>query len=117
MADIVAALTEQRAEIKTDAWWPKTGRMYVETECMKADGKWHPSGINKTEARVFVFVAGKHPWMLAIATESLRRAAAHALARHPGNGASQPRGRYKTKGVFVYWHDIINSRDESLDEH
>ena len=33
--DVLKAIQEQRAEIKRDAWWPITNRLYVETHCRK----------------------------------------------------------------------------------
>lgn len=115
--DIVKAVCNQRVEIKRDAWWPISGRLYVETQCMR-HGKWVASGISTTQALVYVFVAGPHDYMIAVKTEHLRRAAAFAVARDPRNGqAAETNGTHPTKGVYVYWHDIVQSRDKSLDEH
>jgi len=114
--DIVRAICEQRAEIKRDAWWPITGRLYVETQCFRR-GKWMDSGLTSTQALVFIFVGGAHDFLLAIKTEHLRRAVTHALNRDKRNAAQVTNGSHPTRGVYVYWHDIAQTRDKELDEH
>jgi hypothetical protein len=104
-------------EVKTDAWWLKTGRFYVELECLRR-GVWRPSGLQTTEALFWTFVAGKHEVEMTLATEHLRRAVAHAVKRHPGNGDARcANGSHPTRGAYVYLVDIAQTRDEGLDEH
>jgi hypothetical protein len=117
VADIVKAFCEQRVEIKRDAWWPITRRIYVETHCVRS-GEWCDSGINDTASPVWAFVAGGHPFMLVLTIEHLRRATALAVARDPRNGEAEEKdGSHPTRGVFVYEKDIMDARDVSLDEH
>jgi hypothetical protein len=104
-------------EVKTDAWWLQTQRIYVELECFR-QGKWRPSGLATTESLYWTTVAGKHELEMTIATAWLRRAVAHAAARHPDNSKAEcRRGSHPTRGVYVYFHDIVQTRDEALDEH
>lgn len=104
-------------EVKTDAWWIKTQRFYVELECWR-HGVWSPSGLATTEALYWTFVAGKHEVEMTLATAHLRRAVAFARERHPDNSKAECNsGSHPTRGVYVYLYDIAHTRDEGLDEH
>lgn len=103
-------------EVKYDAWWLKTGRLFIERECLRR-GKYEPSGIITTQALIWAFVAGKHEFMVAIATDHLRRAVDYSIQRWPGNGdAKCDRGSHPTRGVYIYPIDIRESRELSRDE-
>ena len=117
--DIIKMLREGsvRIEVKRDAWWPKTGRFYVERECLRG-GRYQPSGIETTEAEVWVFVGGAHEIGFIIPTVHLRRAMDLSVKSHPRNGEAKcETGEYKSRGAYVYWAHIQASRDLSLDEH
>lgn len=115
--DIRKALAEESAtiEVKRDAWFPKTGRLYIETECRWRDGAWHPSGINTTEADLWFFVFGAHPGGLVVATKWLKCAV--VIARKYRNEASCDYGDNPTRGVYVYPNHILQARDLTKDEH
>lgn len=106
-------------EVKTDAWWLKTQRFYVELECYHASkGQWRPSGLATTEALYWTFVAGKHEVEMTLATAHLRRAVKYAAERHSNNSKAEcAKGSHPTRGVYVYLYDIAHTRDEGLDEH
>lgn len=112
----VAMITNKSAEVevKRDAWWPVTGRLYVETECLRAQG-WAPSGIATSRARIWAFIGGSHPLIVAVGTQWLR-AAVDKAKTHPANNAKCDRGSHPTRGFYVYWPHIFDTRDKSLDE-
>jgi hypothetical protein len=116
--DIRKSLAESSAEIevKRDAWFPKTARFYVERECCGRDGRWRPSGIATTKAKLWAFVFGAHPGALILEVRWLQRAVVEAQKR-PGNTASMDYGQNPTRGIFVYQGDILKARDMLKDEH
>ena len=119
IADLRKALAENSAtiEVKTDAWFVKSKRLYVEHECRGRDGTWRPSGIETTKARLWAFVMGAHPGALIVETEWLRRACRLSLEISPKNWTECIYGQNPTKGVYVYIEHLIAMRDKALDEH
>lgn len=117
VADIAQMLKEGSGsiEVKRDAWMVKTRRLYIEKECLKR-GKWEPSGLQVTEAKLWAFVLGAHPAILIFCTDWLRRAEALA-SKHPGNAASCNRGSHPTRGTYVYMDHFFKTRDVARDEH
>lgn len=107
-----------KCETKTDSWYVHSERFYIEYECQGRDGKWRPSGIDhpQAEAQIWNLKWGKHPAVLSIETEWLRRA--FLLAKSdPDNHGSHTSKWDASKGIFVYlWH-ILQTRDRTLDEH
>jgi hypothetical protein len=103
-------------EIKRDAWWPHTSRLFVELECFRK-GEWRPSGLTTTGAKIWLFVA-PHGFFFGIATDHLRAAVDYAVKRDVRNGNAQcETGSHPTRGVYVYNKDYLDTRDMSLDEH
>lgn len=107
-------------EIKTDAWAfcqrSRRVKFYIELECYYRDGVWRASGLSTTKAKFWVFVFGKHPGMLILSTEWLRRAVELAK-QHRDNFKSCDYGENPTRGVIVYIENHVrDTRDESLDE-
>lgn len=103
-------------EVKADSWAIKTGRFYVETECRGRDGKWRASGISVTRATFWAFTFGKHPMMVVLDTDWLRRAKELA-AQNPSNHAECKYGQNPTRGIYVTSYHLKQTRDESKDEH
>src|SRR5262245_7067470 len=102
-------------EVKRDAWFPVSGRIYVEMECKFARG-WAPSGIQTTKSRLWVFVFGPHPGCLVLATDWLRRACVEALKDPRNEAKGNRRGKNPTRGAYVYMPHVLRSRDASVDE-
>lgn len=115
---LIETLQNKRAqvEVKTDYWFPVSGRIYVETECRTRNGKWRPSGIATTKARIWVFVGGRHGMAWVVETEWLRRAVEES-AKHQANLQGTTYGQNPTRGVLVYANHLFKTRDVSLDEH
>lgn len=103
-------------EVKRDAWYPVSGRFYIECECMGRDGIWRPSGIAVTKATFWGLVWGGHPSMTILATDWLKRALDEAR-KNKRNLASCDYGENPTRGVFVYETHLRKTRDVKLDEH
>jgi hypothetical protein len=57
------ALDIQTIEIKNDQQSVRTGNVYIETECYNEEkNEWYPSGINTTQASVWVFIINEKPF-------------------------------------------------------
>jgi hypothetical protein len=117
----VIANRSAEVEVKRDSWWPITGRLYVELEAYGWDrdareNRFKPSGLSITKAKLWVFVAGKHPRVSVIETDWLRRAVAEAKKFQTIHTVGQD-GDHPTRGYYVYENFLMASRDTSLDEH
>ncbi len=115
---LVAMLRQGNGQIETkrDAWWPLRRRLYVEHWC-KRNGVYQASGLQTTGALIWLFLAPQEFGFL-IPTDHLRRAVAFSIERDPRNGnAYCDTGSHPTKGVYIYEHDIFESRDKTRDEH
>jgi hypothetical protein len=124
VTDICRMLADGKGtiEVKRDAWYPMTGRYYVERECRGHDGVWRPSGIQVTRATFWGFVYGGHPAMMIVLTDWLKRAVLLAIdpllgGHTKNNEATCDYGKNPTRGVYVYERHILKARDLSLDEH
>ena len=71
VADIRDGLRDGTVEVKRDGRFHDTGNLYIEHECRR-QGRYQPSGIATTEAKVWVFVLGDAPACLCISTDLLR---------------------------------------------
>jgi hypothetical protein len=102
VADICDLLGKRSGEIEVKAPKPflAEGSFYVEYECLGRDGKWRPSGIQTTKAKVWVFTFGTLPGGLMVETEWLRRAARVAW-KNPADRRECKRGSNPTKAVVV----------------
>src|SRR5215475_8359534 len=52
VADVIRALRDGSAEVKTDEMALVTGNVYIECECLRR-GKWRPSGVMATGAEIW----------------------------------------------------------------
>ena len=108
-------------EVKSDAWWPIKERVYVELESYGWDRRlgtegFKPSGLSITKAKLWVFVAGRHPMVKVVETDWLRRAV--ELAKILQSIATVGKdGDHPTRGYFIYETMLCKTRDTSLDEH
>jgi hypothetical protein len=96
----VFGLDANLVEVKSDARYKETGNVYVETHCKKQGG-WADSGINVTEAHVWVFVLGMNTGLVAVKTDTLR--AALPLGRYVGCY----KGSHPTKGVIINLEQLL----------
>jgi hypothetical protein len=87
-------------EVKTDAKYEKTGRVYVEYECLKR-GKWVPSGIQTTTADFWAFVLGLNTFCFFIGTDTLKQAAREKW-HNPANRKSCDEGSCPTHGIVLH---------------
>jgi hypothetical protein len=93
-------------EVKTDFKFAETKRFYVERECRGRDGKWRPSGINVTKAKLWAFVLGDLNGCFVVNTDWVLRATERAAA-DPRNLKSCDYGENPTRGVLVYFNHFI----------
>ena len=106
VGDIRRALAEKGTiEVKHDQPSLKNQHFYVEYECRGRDGKWRPSGIATTKAKLYFFTFGDRPGGVVVATDWLMRAARVAYKR-PSARAECPRGSNPTRGVLVSLADL-----------
>lgn len=107
-----------RIEVKTDAWYVKSRRLFVELECQGRDGVWRLSGLNTTKALIWAYVLGKHELAIFIETEWLRKAVGKASQdKRNTESAKCSYGENHSRGCYVYLDHILNTRDMSRDEH
>lgn len=97
-------------EVKCDYRFVDTGRLYIELECCGRDGRWRPSGLATTAARLWAFKLGNYPGAFVFSTEWLRRAVEHAKS-HPLNHSECTYGENPTRGVLVYINHFRATRD------
>ena len=114
--DLAKMLGEHSAEVevKRDAWFVKSNRLFVEKKCFRR-GEWRPSGLQTTKAKIYVFVFGPHPGMLAVSTEWLRKAV--ILAEFDPRNCDRPGGQngsHPTRGTYVYLNHLVQTRDKSI---
>lgn len=101
VADIRDGLRDGTVEVKRDGQFARTGNLYVEFECLR-QGRYRPSGLTTTEAKVWVFVLGDTPACLCIATELLR-----AWVRLEGFPVVDcARGSHPTRGWLLGMHRV-----------
>jgi hypothetical protein len=105
-----------RTEVKTDAWFVHSNRLYIEHECQGRDGQWRPSGIAVTKSKLWAFRLGKHSALFVFDTDWLRRA--YELAKSDARNLTKcSYGENPTRGVYVYLNHLMKTRDTSKDEH
>jgi hypothetical protein len=80
--------------VKRDDKADETGNLYVEIECLGADGRWRASGLATTQASTYVFVAW--PSLLALPTLVLKGMIRPDLKRASCTAGSNP-----TRGVLL----------------
>lgn len=85
-------------EVKSDARYLDTQKLYIEYECLK-QGAWEPSGIAVTKADYWAFVVGETV-ILALPTPVVRACYEKALA-YPWYIKSERDGTHPTKGVAI----------------
>lgn len=99
VADIIAALKDgQSIEVKTDVWAPVSGNVYVEYSC-RYFGKYQPSGISVTTARIWAFVLASEV-VVFTPVDRLKALARYyyRLGRARNGGAA---GSHPTWGVLI----------------
>jgi hypothetical protein len=104
-------------EVKTDYRFTEKQRFYIEIECRGRDGKWRPSGLAVTKAKLWAIVVGKQPndmlpMMFVFDTHWLQRAAALA-AKDQRNLRTCDYGKNPTRGVLVYINHFVRTMDPS----
>jgi hypothetical protein len=111
--DICETMAAGKGEIEVKAPKPflRRGSPYIEYCCKHIDGKWHPSGIATSKAKVWAITFGSLPGMLVIETEWLRRAA--RLAYEKRQLLEETDGANPTKGVFVTFKDLWDTKDHN----
>ncbi len=92
--DIIDALKRGAVEVKTDEIAGRTGNVYVEYRC-----KGRASGIQTSEAEVWVFVVGEVA--IAVPRVKLERIAYALARRDPSSRKSCLRGSHPTDGIAV----------------
>jgi hypothetical protein len=97
VTNIKDALARGSAEVKTDREAARTGNLYVEYECLRRKG-WTPSGIQVTQADVWVFVLRVDELALVVSTATLRDISRRLWRTYRTECV---RGSHPTKGVLV----------------
>jgi hypothetical protein len=87
-----------KVEVKYDRHAHRTGNIYIEFECRRADG-WQPSGIATTKATHWAYVVASGPLYFVLPTPVLRSIAEGARRR--GQIAEERDGSHPTKGALV----------------
>lgn len=95
------------AEVKTDRVALGTNRFYVETECLCADGQWHPSGVYESRADSYWFIPAPGAFALVFDIRVLRWLVAHKGLRRECTNGSHP-----TRGITISWATLLRDLDE-----
>jgi hypothetical protein len=109
--DVCKTLAKGKGEIEVKApkLFLRRASPYVEYAQQHRDGKWRPSGIAKTKAKLWIITFGSLPGALVIETAWLKRAARLAYKRK--QRIEERDGRNPTKGVFVTFKDLLDTRE------
>lgn len=109
--DICKTMARGKGEIEVKAPKPflRRGSPYVEYSCKRKDGKWYPSGIATTKAKLWAIKFGSLPGMLVIETAWLRRAA--RLAYEKKQFINETDGDNPTKGVYVTFKNLWDTKE------
>lgn len=99
-ADVVEKLRNGTVEVKRDMRVVDTGNIYVEYECKTVTG-WGPSGINKTEAVVYLFHI-VDDFALVIASDRLRQVMRQIGRKNRMNGS------YSTHAAVIPITEMIS---------
>lgn len=99
VSDIREALKSDSIEVKRDRRAAETGNVYVEYQCKKR-GKWEPSGIATTTAKLWMFVLVESEFGFVITTDTLKKVA-RAAKRNPNNIRKEEDGSHPTYGVVI----------------
>lgn len=92
-------------EVKTDAKYLDTQRIYIEYQCKRRDG-WHNSGILDSKADYWTFVIGETV-VIGIPTPVLRRIYDRALDPKLKYLKEEKSGSHPTKGVAIPLHHFL----------
>lgn len=109
VADILAGVhtATVTAEVKYDTRAAGTGNVYVEYECLRADG-WHPSGIAKTESDLWVAVIAKGQMALVCNREWIADLARTYYSKDFGAWRrDMSKGSHPTRGVLIPVADLL----------
>lgn len=104
VAEVLAA-ERPGIEVKTDTEAAHTGNVYIEYECLKAEG-WAPSGIADPALPgeglwAFVLGSGVEGVVVVATVEAVRALARHYWTHDPRTRAECVRGTHPTRGVAV----------------
>lgn len=91
------SILEGTVEVKHDERANETGNFYVEFECRRLDGHWHPSGIAVTRAEAWAIVSGQ--CVLVVPTFALKEVARRF--HRAGRAVYMHRGSHPTRGVLI----------------
>jgi len=110
VSDLIAMLAKGKGEIEVKAPKPflKEQSAYIEFQCQGRDGKWYPSGIAQSKAKIWALTFGSLPGALFIDAEWLKRAARLAYQKH--NIRECTRGSNPTKAVVVSLQELWETR-------
>ena len=109
--DICKTMANGKGEIEVKSPRPflRQGSPYIEYSCKHADGKWHPSGIAISKAKLWAIKFGSLPGMLVIETAWLKRAA--RLAYEKKQLLEEKDGSNPTKGVYVTFKNLWDTKE------
>lgn len=107
VAAFIEGFTNGTIEVKSDAKWIETQRIYIEFECRRADG-WQPSGIVATKATYWALVLHESI-VIGVPTWALRWCYQRALdpklrlVREEKDGSHPTRGVAIPLGLLLTW--------------
>lgn len=93
--DIAEGLRDGSVEVKCDLRARRTGRIYIEMECLRM-GIWRPSGLQTTQAEVWAHMVGGTHVMVVLPVLVLR-----SLVDVHGKAAKEEDGSHPTKGFTL----------------
>lgn len=105
VSEILAALQSERVEVKTDLKASRYGNVFLEYECLRR-GRYQPSGIATTDAKLWVFVLDLGNVAVAVSTDRLRELG--RLAYRHGRTRECVRGSHPTRGVVIKVADLMD---------
>jgi hypothetical protein len=97
-------------EVKAPQPFLKFHSPYIEYACRGRDGKWRPSGIATTKAKLWFITFGSLPGGWVVETEWLRRAARLAF-KNPSNRREETDGANPTRAVVVTMFHLWSSKE------
>ncbi len=92
-------LCDGTIEVKRDAKYMQTGKVYIEYECLRSDG-WKPSGISATTSAYWTILIAESV-VIAIPTEIVRRCYLKALDPDLRYTREERDGSHPTRGVAI----------------
>lgn len=101
---IIQGMISGTTEVKRDRKFHNTGNIYVEYECLRADG-WSQSGIRTSQADNWTFILGNSNIAISVQTEDLKLLFDYYYGILP---RVCPNGSHPTKGVAIPVEAIIH---------